>query len=34
MSLKEQKNYLDNFLMRWQDANDQVDDIVIMGIKL
>ncbi len=34
LSLKEQKDYLDKFITEWMDGLEQIDDILVMGIKL
>ncbi len=34
LSIKEQRTYLLNTIKSWQGSNDQVDDILVIGIKL
>ena len=34
LTLKEQSEKLNTTLMTWQGTNEQVDDVLIMGIKL
>ncbi len=34
LSIKEQKVYLDNFINEWMDGLEQIDDILVIGIKL
>jgi serine phosphatase RsbU (regulator of sigma subunit) len=34
LSLQDQKDYLDNFIIGWMDGLEQVDDILVIGIKL
>ena len=34
LSLKEQKAYLDEFITEWMKGSEQVDDILVIGIKL
>ncbi|MBI2281557.1 MAG: SpoIIE family protein phosphatase [Bacteroidetes bacterium] len=34
LSIKEQKDYLDNFIVEWMDGLEQIDDILVIGIKL
>lgn len=34
LSIKEQKDYLDNFINEWMDGLEQIDDILVIGIKL
>lgn len=34
LSIKEQKDYLDNFITEWMDGLEQIDDILVIGIKL
>jgi hypothetical protein len=33
LSIKEQKEIIDNAILNWKADNDQIDDILIMGIK-
>jgi serine phosphatase RsbU (regulator of sigma subunit) len=32
-NMLEQYNHLDNFLKEWKDGYDQVDDILVVGIR-
>ncbi|QQR94040.1 MAG: hypothetical protein IPJ93_08870 [Bacteroidota bacterium] len=34
LSMNEQKEYLLNTLIKWQGKHDQVDDILVIGIKI
>jgi len=34
MSTEEQKNYLDNSYSEWKGINDQIDDVLIIGIRI
>ncbi len=33
-SMSEQGNYLDNFIEKWKDTNEQIDDILVIGIRI
>ena len=33
-SLKEQEHYLDNFIEEWMGEAEQVDDILVIGVRL
>jgi phosphoserine phosphatase RsbU/P len=34
LSMEEQKNKLDEYLMNWQNEHSQVDDILVVGVKI
>nr|WP_319399439.1 response regulator [uncultured Carboxylicivirga sp.] len=34
LSMEDQKNEFENFLIKWKGMNDQIDDILVMGIRL
>ena len=34
LSMDEQKNYLDSFLTEWAGSNQQVDDVMVIGIRV
>ncbi|MCC7332144.1 MAG: SpoIIE family protein phosphatase [Flavobacteriales bacterium] len=34
LGLQDQKDYLDNFITSWMDGIEQIDDILVIGIKL
>ena len=33
-SMKEQKQYLDDFVQNWKGMNEQVDDILVVGVRI
>ena len=33
-SMQEQEQYLDNFIINWQAGAEQVDDILVIGVRL
>lgn len=34
LSIKEQHDYLNNFIEKWMDGSEQVDDILVIGVKV